>query len=276
MFRLACGVIRHNPGARSGQQGPTYLHTYITLVWELGQENHVAIEIEQSFNLVSRPQSRPCALLQMLSLRSCLALLFAVRSLALNDACSPNTTCVVNATIRTECAVTSSSDFEFRSHSYYSTNLGDDGCAHPTSDWISNSTTGLPTLRATTVIPDTATATCLNSDPGSLCGGSCCAVGQYCYAGETCMDARAGLPTPTLIAASSATETSPPQGMNATTTSIGAADAASTSHLNSTYAATGSSTAAAYTGAATRSFDATGLFALVWASLFVYALFPAS
>ena len=205
-------------------------------------------------------------------LHSCLALLLAIRSLAQDDASTPNTTCVVSSSIRAECAVTYSSDFESRSHSHSFTNLGGDGCAHLTSNRISNSTAVPPTLKATAVISDTATATCPSDDPGALCGGSCCAVGQYCHAGETCLDASAGLPTPTLVAASSATETSSPMGMNATTTLRETAGAASTSYLDSSDVATTPSTAAAYTGAAARSFDETGIFALAWGLPSFYAL----
>jgi len=212
----------------------------------------------------------------MMFLHSCLALLLAIRSLAQDDASTANTTCVVNQSIHAECAVASSSDLESRSHSYYPTNLADNSCAHPTSDRRSTLTTSPPTLNATAVISDTATATCPTNDPGALCGGSCCAVGQYCHAGETCLDASAGLPTPTLIAASSATETSSPMGMNATTTPKETAGAASTSHVNSSDAATAPSTAAAYTGAAARSFDEMGLFVLAWGLLFFYALLSVS
>merc|ERR1711939_1264319 len=236
----------------------------------------VAKEIDQSSNLVSRFQSRPRILLHMMFLHSCLALLFAIRSLAQDDASAPNTTCVVDPSIRAECVVTSSSDFESRSHSYYPTNPGDDSCAHPTSDRRSTLTTSPPSLKATAVIPDTPSATCPTNDPGALCGGSCCAVGQYCHTGETCLDASAGLPTPTLIAASSATETFSPMGINATTTPKETAGAASTSHVNSSDAATAPSTAAAYTGVAARSFDEMGLFVLAWGLLFFYALLSVS
>lgn len=212
----------------------------------------------------------------MVFLHGFLGLLLAIRSLALENASASSTTGIVNPTFRTECADTSNtSDFETGPHQY-STNLSNDGCAHLASDWISNSTTSPPILSATATIPGTVTATCPSNDPGALCGGSCCAVGQYCYEGKTCMDASAGLPSPTLIAASSATDSYSPNGMNATTTSSQTAGTASTSHSGYTNGTMSSSTAVAYTGAAARSFDTTGLFALVWGFPSVYSLLSAS
>lgn len=212
----------------------------------------------------------------MAFLHGFLGLLLVIRSLALENASASSTTGLVNPTFRTECVDTSNdADFESGSHRY-STNLNNDGCAHLASDWISNSTTSPPILSATATVSGTATATCPSNDLGALCGGSCCAVGQYCYEGKTCMDASAGLPTPTLIAASSATDSHSPNGMNATTTSSQTAGTASTSHSGYINGSMSSSTAVAYTGAVARSFDTTGLFALVWGFPPVLALLSAS
>lgn len=281
MYLLACGVLHtHCTSWTSLRRRSlkvkaltiTNLHTYLCFR-NVGQKRTLC-----SAGLLSGIPSLTVRLFQltMIYLHGFLGLLLAIRSLALENASVSSTTGIVNPTFRTECAdASNNSDFESDPHSYSSTYLTNDGCAHLTSDQNSNPTTSPPALSATAIIPETATATCPSNDPGALCGGSCCAVGQYCYAGETCMDASAGLPTPTLIAASSATDSHSPNGMNATTTSSTAGGTASISRLNSTNGSMSSSTAVAYAGAGARSFDATGLVALAWAFPFVYSVHSA-